>query len=181
MKDGESLIRSASELSKKHLYFQYMMYVVFIMVSVIFISRDSVFFVNGVRDLWNVAGGNIFLTIALVISALFAMVLSVSAGGYPCDDFRPALIFYGFLISAFCQIFAVLALQAWEWGFLPAGLTFLLVHFLSGYLIGGTQKDVTEKKVPDNILYIIAEFWLLLPITGFGWGMSWVYHSPLCK
>ncbi|WPS10972.1 hypothetical protein SM907_24980 (plasmid) [Klebsiella aerogenes] len=179
MKDNQSRVQNYSKLIVKNLYFKYMILVVILIVTSVFIISHAGLFLNGLRGVWALLGSNVYLTIILIVGAVFSMMLSLPVGGYPYDDFRPALIIYGFLISLSSQLFAVLLVQAWEWGIFPVGLTFILVHFLSGFLIGGTQKDVTEKRVPNDILYIIPEFWVLLPMVGFGWGVSWAYHQAL--
>lgn len=183
MKDKYSLNKRSSDLSKKKLYFNCMMSVVFLTGVVVFTGKNFDFLVNGVRDLWGLFLKNICLTVVLVVNVFFAMVLSVSAGGHPYDDFNPPLIFFGLSISVACQIFALLVLQAWEWNFSAVTGTFFMAQFMTGYMTGGIQKDVSENRVPDDTFHIIAELWILLPMTGFCWGASWVYDSvfSLCE
>lgn len=179
MKDKNSLNQRPSDLSKKNLCFQYIMYIVFLIAALIYAGVNGGFLIIGVKELWWLFEGNVPLTLVLVVGAFFAMVLSVSAGGYPYDDFKPVLIFCGLLISVVCQFFAMLVLQAWKWDFFAVVGTFFLAHFITGYLTGGIQKDVSENRVPDDALHIIAELWILLPMSIFCWGVSWVYYTAL--
>lgn len=179
MQVKKSLNLRPSDLSKKNVYFQYMMYVVFLTGAVIFTGKNPECLINGMCALWVLFVNNVGLAVVLVFSVFFAMVLSVSAGGYPYNDFKPALIFYGLSISVVCQVFALLVLQAWKWDFFAVAGTFLLAQFIIGYLTGGIQKDVTEGRVLGDASHIIAELWILLPMTSFCWGVSWVYYTAL--
>lgn len=179
MKDNNSLNHRPSDLSKKNLCFQCIMYIVFLIAALIYASLNEGFLIVGVNKLWWLFEGNIPLALVLVVCTFFAMVLSVSAGGYPYDDFKPALIFCGLLISVVCQFFAMLVLQAWKWDFFAVVGTFFLAHFITGYLTGGIQKDVSENRVADDTLHIIAELWVLLPMSIFCWGVSWLYYTAL--
>lgn len=179
MKDKNSLTQRSSDLSKKSLCFQYIMYIVFLIAAIIYASRNEFFLVTGAKQLWWLFECNVPLALILFVGVFFAMVLSVSAGGYPYNDFKPVLIFYGLSASVVCQVFALLVLQAWTWDFVAVAGTFLLTQFITGYMTGGIQKDVTEDRVSDDAFHIIAEHWVLLPMTGFCWGVSWVYYTAL--
>lgn len=179
MKDKNSLTQRSSNLSKKNLCFQCIMYIAFLIAALIYASRNEAFLMTGAKRLWWLFEGNVSLTLVLVIGVIFAMVLSVSAGGYPYNDFKPVLIFYGLSFSVVCQVFTLLVLQAWTWDFFTVAGTFFLTQYITGYMTGGIQKDVAEDRISDNAFCIIAELWILLPMTGFCWGVSWVYYTAL--
>ncbi|HDH7817596.1 hypothetical protein [Klebsiella grimontii] len=175
----KSLNLRPSDLSKKSLYFQCMMYVVFLTGAIIFTGKNLECLINGMCVLWGLFVNNFGLAVVLVFSVFFAMVLSVSAGGYPYDDFKPVLIFYGNSVSVVCQVFALLVLRAWQWDFFAVAGTFLLTQFITGYMTGGIQRDISEGRVLDDAFHIIAELWVLLPMSIFCWGVSWVYYTAL--
>lgn len=121
------------------------------------------------------------IAISFVFVSMFVVCLffSVSVGVSSRHEIHRVVIISGGVISVFFQFTFIMVTHAWTWSPVALAGTFFLIQFWCGYLMGWVQRDIAEGRVKSHILYIVAELWVLIPLIGFGWLLSWGCYMGL--
>lgn len=121
------------------------------------------------------------VAISFVFVSMFVVYLffSVSVGASSRYEVHWVVIIPGGVIAVFFQFTFVMLTHAWTWSPVALAGTIFLIQFWCGYLTGWVQRDIAEGRVKNHVLYIVPEFWVLIPLTGFGWLLSWGCYAGL--